>query len=209
MPTVQREMIATLNRQLMSPEEYLEWEAHQDTKHEYIDGEVYAMTGGTLPHNDIAVNLTTALKNHLRGKGCKVRMADAKLGITENGPFFYPDVLVTCDPRDRTALKFVQFPCLIAEVLSPGTEGYDRGGKFTQYRRLETLREYVLINAESIGVDIFRLNERGKWELTPYAQGDEIELISVDFKFPIELLYEDVEFPENYQSIDVDQMGLQ
>lgn len=75
-------MIAQRQPQLMTPEEYLEWEEQQPIKYEYINGEVFAMTGGTIPHNDIAINLTSALKNHLRGKGCKVQMADAKVGVS-------------------------------------------------------------------------------------------------------------------------------
>lgn len=187
-------MIASPDRNYMSPQEYLEWEEREEFKYEYINGEVFAMTGGTIPHNDIAVNLTTALKNHLRGTSCKVSMADAKVGVSEKGPFHYPDVMVSCDERDRQAIKFIQYPCLIVEVLSPSTEGYDRGGKFTHYRRIQTLREYVLIDGEKIGVECFRLNERGLWELHPYEDGDEVYLTSVDFRFPISLVYEDVEF---------------
>lgn len=123
------------------------------------------------------------------------------MGITEKGSFFYPDVLVTCNAQDRQAIQVIQFPKLIVEVLSPGTEAYDRGAKFAQYRRLESLQEYVLINSESIGLDIFRLNDRSKWELTYYTNGDKIELVCIEFKFPIELLYEDVEFsPQGAQN---------
>lgn len=136
-----KHMIAEPNNGLMSPETYLEWEAQQPLKYEYIQGQAYAMTGGTLPHNDIAVNLTAALKPFLRGKGCKVRMADAKVGITEQGPYFYPDIVVSCDQRDRKALKVIRYPQLIVEVLSPGTEGFDRGDKFKFYRRIQTLQE--------------------------------------------------------------------
>jgi len=175
-----------------SPQEYLEWEEQQEIRYEYAEGEVYAMTGGTLPHSEIALNFGSLLKNHLRGRGCRVFNSDAKVGVTENGPFFYPDVNVSCDKRDRTALKFVQYPCLIAEVLSPTTEAYDRGGKFAQYRRIESLKEYVLISSDSVNVEIFRLNQNNKWELTPYGQGDEIHLVSVDLKFSIDLLYEDI-----------------
>ena len=187
-------MIASPDQNYMTPQEYLEWEERQEFKYEYINGEVFAMTGGTIPHNDIAVNLTTALKNHLRGTGCKVSMADAKVGVSDKGPFHYPDVMVSCDERDRQAIKFIQYPCLIVEVLSPGTEAYDRGGKFTHYRRIQTLREYVLIDAEKIGLECFRLNDRGIWELHPYAEGDEVHLTSVDFHFPMSLVYEDVQF---------------
>lgn len=185
-------MVATLQNPHLTPQEYLDWEPLQDIRYEYIDGEVHAMTGGTLPHSEIAVNLTTLLKNHLRGKGCRILGADAKTGITENGPFLYADVSVTCDSQDRTAIKFIRFPSIIGEVLSPSTEAYDRGGKFAQYRRIESLREYVLVSSEDISVEIFRLNEKGKWELTPYAQGDEIHLTSINLRFQIEQLYEDI-----------------
>jgi Uma2 family endonuclease len=186
-------MIANLEPQYFTPEEYLEWEECQEFKYEYVNGEVYAMTGGTLSHNAIAVNCTTTIRNHLRGGSCRVFMSDAKVSTSELGPFFYPDVTVTCDDRDRKAIKFLQYPCLIAEVLSPSTEGYDRGDKFKHYRRIATLKEYLLISAEQISVECFRLSDRGIWELYPYSEGDEIHLTSIDFHFPISLLYEDVE----------------
>ncbi len=185
-------MVANPDPKYMSPEEYLEWEERQEIKYEYVNGEVFAMTGGTIPHNAIALNLASALRNHVRGGSCRAYMADAKLAVSEKGPFHYPDGMVTCDERDRQALKFIQFPCLIVEVLSPTTEAYDRGGKFTHYRRIATLKEYLLIDAQKISVECFRLNEKGIWELHPYTEGDEIHLTSVDFRFPLSLLYEDV-----------------
>lgn len=187
-------MIASPDRNYMTPQEYLEWEERGEFKYEYVNGEVFAMTGGTIPHTTIALNLASALKSHLRGGGCRTYMADAKVGVSEKGPFHYPDVMVSCDQRDRQAIKFIQYPCLIVEVLSPGTEAYDRGGKFTHYRRIQTLREYVLIDAEKIGVECFRLNDRGIWELHPYEEGAMVHLTSVDFNFPISLVYEDVQF---------------
>lgn len=196
-------MIARPQLQLMTPQEYLEWESQQPLKYEYMNGQVFAMTGGTLPHNSIALNLASALKNHLRGKGCKVFMADAKVGVSENGPFHYPDVMVTCDSTDQLARQIVYHPCLIVEVLSPGTEHIDQGKKFRNYRRIDTLTEYVLIETETMNVDCYRLNEKGKWELTTYSleestdQEIEVDLSSVDFHCPISLLYEDVIFPEN------------
>ncbi|HBE21556.1 MAG TPA: hypothetical protein DEG17_00870 [Cyanobacteria bacterium UBA11149] len=198
-------MIAQRQPQLMTPEEYLEWEEKQPIKYEYINGEVFAMTGGILPHNSIAINLTSGLKNHLRGKDCKVFMADAKVGVSTKGPFHYPDVMVTCHPQDKKARKIIYHPCLIVEVLSPGTEGFDRGKKFQHYRQIDTLKEYVLIEADKINVECYRINEKGKWELTAYSleqptdNGTEVEihLTSVDFRCPISLLYEDVVFPED------------
>ncbi|QSJ17860.1 Uma2 family endonuclease [Nostoc sp. UHCC 0702] len=189
-------MIASPNRKYMTSQEYLEWEEQQDIKYEYINGEVFAMTGGTIPHTTIALNLAAALKSHLRGSSCRAFMADAKVAVSENGPFHYPDVMVSCDQRDRQAIKFIQYPCLIVEVLSPSTEADDRGGKFTQYRRIPTLQEYVLIDAEKINLDCFRLNEKGFWELHPYEEGDEVDFTSVDFRFTISLVYEDVQLKE-------------
>jgi Uma2 family endonuclease len=190
--------------QLMTPQEYLGWEEQQPLKYEYINGQVFAMTGGTLPHNSIALNVASALKAHLRGKGCKVFMADAKVGVSEQGSFHYPDVMVTCDSRDLTARQVAYYPCLIVEVLSPGTEGFDRGQKFKHYRRIKTLKEYVLIDAEKINVECYCLNEKGKWELTPYSLDEttaseielEVQFTSVDFRCPIVLVYEDVVFAE-------------
>ncbi|MBR8836452.1 MAG: Uma2 family endonuclease [Stigonema ocellatum SAG 48.90 = DSM 106950] len=198
-------MIAQPQHQLMTPQEYLEWEEQQPVKYEYINGEVFAMTGGTIPHNDIALNLASALKNHLRGKGCKVQIADAKVGVSQNGPFHYPDVMVSCDPLDQRARKVIYHPCLIVEVLSPSTEAFDRGKKFRHYRRIDTLKEYVLIDTEKMNVECYRFNENGKWELTSYSLEEttkdrtelEIHLTSIDFRCPISLLYEDVVFPED------------
>lgn len=185
-------MVAVPERQYLTPQNYLDWEEKQSTKYEYINGEVFAMTGGTIPHNDLAVNLTTALKNHLRGKGCKVSMADAKVGVSENGPFHYPDVMVTCNELDRRAMQVIYHPCLIVEVLSPSTEAKDRGKKFRNYRRISTLKEYVLISSEQKVIECYRLNEKGVWELYTYTEGDEVELKSVDFRSLIDLIYEDV-----------------
>ncbi|MBD2137346.1 Uma2 family endonuclease [Anabaena sp. FACHB-1237] len=185
-------MVAVPNRNYMSPQEFLKWEELQEIKYEYFNGEAYAMTGGTIPHTTIALNLASGLKNHLRGSKCLTFMSDAKLGISEKGPFYYPDVMVSCDPRDKQAIKFIQFPCLIVEVLSPSTEGYDRGKKFEKYRTISSLQEYVLIDYQKIGLDCFRLNDQGIWELHPFIEGDEVYLKSVDFRFPLSLVYENV-----------------
>lgn len=108
-------MIATRELPRLTPQEYFEWEAQQTLRYEYFNGQVFAMTGGSLPHADIALNMATVLRSHLQGR-CKVRTSDAKVGISENGPFTYPDVSVTCDDRDRTAQQFSRYPCLIIEV---------------------------------------------------------------------------------------------
>ncbi|MFP4009785.1 MAG: Uma2 family endonuclease, partial [Spirulinaceae cyanobacterium] len=123
----------------MTPQQYFEWEARQELRYEYFGGNVFAMTGGSLSHGRIGLNVSSLLKSHVQGQGCLVFNSDGKVEISEAGPFTYPDTSVSCDERDRTATEFIQFPCLIVEVLSPSTEAYDRGGKFALYRRLESL----------------------------------------------------------------------
>ncbi|PSO63668.1 MAG: hypothetical protein BRC36_07950 [Cyanobacteria bacterium QH_2_48_84] len=185
-------MIANPQLNWMSPQEYLEWEPTQEIRYEYIDGEIFAMTGGTKSHNRIALNLVTALDSYLLEKGCDIYIADVKVQVSLAASYHYPDVVVTCNSRDQDSSQFVQYPCLIVEVLSPSTEAYDRGGKFAQYRKLESLQEYVLIQSEKIGVECFRRNQQGLWVLYPYEQGDTITLESVGFSLPVETLYRQV-----------------
>lgn len=201
-------MIANAHHSFMTVAEYLDWEAEQPIKHEYVDGKVYAMTGRTLPHNDIAVNLTSALRTALRGTGCKVRMSDARVEISEQGPYFYPDIVVSCHEQDRQAIRVMRYPKLIVEVLSPSTAGYDHGDKFKFYRRIPTLQEYVLIDAEKVGVDCYRKSSAGRWELTAYPEdaADQedpcLELFSLDFRCPLTLIYEEVVFPQPLQEMN-------
>lgn len=187
-------MVANPDFHRMTPQEYLEWEPTQSIRYEYIEGQVFAMTGGTKPHNRIAGNLYTALDRHLMEKSCEVYIADVKVQVSSAGPYHYPDVVVTCDSRDSESNKFVQYPCLIVEVLSPSTEAYDRGGKFAQYRQLATLQEYVLIQSEQVGVERFRRNEQGLWVLYPYEAGETLTLESVGLSLPVEALYRQVKF---------------
>ena len=116
------------NNPKLSPDEYFKWEARQEIRYEYINGEVFAMAGGTIDHSTIAANLIALLRPHVRGRNCRVLGSDAKVGISKSGEFFYPDLLVTCDDRDRNSTKAIFYPTLIIEVLSPSTEAYNRGG---------------------------------------------------------------------------------
>ena len=169
--------------------DYLEWEPQQEQRYEYINGAVVAMTGGTVPHNDIAINLLTALLSSVRASGCRINMADVKLCIDESGLYYYPDLLVSCHPQDLNARKFVQFPKLIAEVLSPGTADKDRTDKFTDYQRISTLQEYLLISSEKVSVECYRRGEGRMWLYYPYTRGDSIELQSLGLSISIEHLY--------------------
>jgi Uma2 family endonuclease len=188
-------MIAILQQpDKMTIEEYLEWEPQQDLRYEYFNGEVFAMTGGTIPHNDIALNFYTALRPHLRPRGCRVNVSDVKVQVSSESPYYYPDVVVSCDPQDINARKFIQKPKIIAEVLSPGTSAKDRGEKFTNYLTMPSLKEYLLINSEKISVERYCRAEGRMWLYYPYTTGDIITLSSIEFEIAIALLYEGVVF---------------
>ena len=187
-------MIASAQFQYMTPQEFLEWEKTQELRYEYIDGEVFAMTGGTKPHNRIAGNLYTALDAFLAEKGCDIFIADVKVQLSPSGPYHYPDVVVTCDPKDKESIDLIEYPCLIVEVLSPSTEAFDRGKKFTRYRQLNSLQEYVLIQSDEIGVECFRRNDEGLWVLYTYGAEDTLNLESIGFSLSVEKLYRQVRF---------------
>ncbi|MDY6781060.1 MAG: Uma2 family endonuclease [Cyanobacteriota bacterium] len=193
-------MIASRSFDYLSPEEYLQLEEKSSIKHEYRQGDVYAMAGASNNHVLIAVNFCVLLRNHLRGRGCLPYMSDTKVQIETRNTYYYPDIAVTCDPRDRELKNFLRHPCLIVEVLSETTEAFDRGDKFADYRHLESLQEYVLVSQNRIHVDCFRRNEEGQWVLYPYGEGDTIHLASLDFSCAIASLYEDVDFSPVPQS---------
>ena len=172
---------------------YLAWEAEQSTKHEYHDGEVFAMAGATDAHVTVAGNVYMALRNHLRGSPCSVFISDMKLRVEEDNAFFYPDVFVTCADSDRGQSHSKNAPVLVVEVLSPATSAYDRGAKFAAYRKLPTLREYALIDPERLSLDLFRRDGDSKrWVLHPIEAGGHVEWASVGLQLPLEALYEDV-----------------
>lgn len=185
-------MIANPSSSYISSEDYLKGEQVSLIKHEYRQGEVYAMAGASNVHVLIAGNLFALLRNHLRGSGCLTYIADTKAHIESINTYYYPDVMVSCDQRDRAFDNFLRYPCLIAEVLSSTTEAFDRGDKFADYRHLESLQEYVLVSQSRMSVECFRRNSEGQWVLYPYSAEDEIHLASVNFRCAITDLYEDV-----------------
>ena len=190
-------MIANPEFQYMTPQEYLEWEATQELRYEYIDGEVVAMTGGTKPHNRIALNLATSLDGFLTEKGCDIYIADVKVQIASLNSYHYPDIVVTCDSRDKESNEWVEYPCLIVEVLSPSTEAFDRGNKFNRYRQLSTLKEYVLVQSTEMSVDCFRKNEQGLWVYYHYTAKEILTLECLGFSIAVEDLYRRVNFDNN------------
>jgi Uma2 family endonuclease len=176
----------------LTPDEYLKLEEQSQIKHEYIDGEAYAMAGATDAHVTIAGNLFALLRSHVRGSGCRVYISDMKVRIEQLNRFYYPDVMVTCDDRDQETTTYKQFPRLIVEVLSDSTEAFDRGDKFADYRTIESLHEYVLISTKHQRVECFQRMTDGKWLLQTYSLADNIFwLDSIKFEGSIADLYED------------------
>ena len=179
-------------QQSISVEEYIKGEQQSEVRHEYIGEQVYAMSGGSEAHNAICLNLASAIRQHVRGKPCKVFMADMKLrlNIAEDDVFYYPDLLVTCDPDDREKY-FKTRPVAIVEVLSPSTERLDRREKFLSYIALPTLKEYVLVDQEKMAVTLFR--RETAWKPEHLAEGDSLRLTSIDFEQTLADVYEDVD----------------
>jgi Uma2 family endonuclease len=187
-------MIANLNLEYLSPEDYLKLEENSPIKHEYRNGYAYAMAGANDSHVTIAGNFFALLRNHVRGTGCRPYISDMKARIESKNIYYYPDVMVTCDERDRAFNSFKRYPCLIIEVLSESTEAFDRGDKFEDYRSIETLQEYVLVSQTRQRVECFRRNELGQWVLYPFGVDDEVQLTSIQFTCAIAALYEDIDF---------------
>ncbi len=171
---------------LLSVDEYLEGELLSDLRHEYVDGEVYAIVGASDRHGLIAGNLHSALNLRLPDR-CQVFMADMQVRIqtAERDIFYYPDVLVSCDPGDRERY-YRERPCLVIEVLSPHSERLDRFEKSLFYRQLDALEEYVLVAQDYRQLEIFRRAEQ--WQATKYTQGA-VPLHSVDLSVTVDEIY--------------------
>ena len=188
-------MIANPETLYLTPDEYLSCEEKSDIKHEYRQGEVYAMAGASNNHVLIAVNVITLLRNHLRGKGCRVYASDTKVKIESVNTYYYPDIAISCDERDRNLTQYICNPCLIIEVLSDSTEAFDRGDKFADYRRLESLKEYVLISQNTKRVDTFSKNEQEQWLLQSYQESEQLTLNTLEFSCLVSDIYEDITEP--------------
>ncbi len=187
-----REPIAEYKTQRLSIEEYLAFERKADTKHEYYRGEVFAMSRASPRHNILFSNLFGELCIKLKGKSCRPYGSDMRVYIPENTLFTYPDISIFCgefktsDHEEDSAIG----PTVLIEILSPSTKNYDRGEKFKLYRDIPSLREYILIDTESVRVEVFRLNASRHWELEEYKSLDELLFIqAIDFSFPLRDIY--------------------
>ena len=186
-------MFVSKNNFYISPEDYLEGERVSPIKHEYRRGHVYAMTGAKKPHIIITSNLVRRLGNHLDDTDCIILPLDIKVRLEEANCYYYPDVAVTCDERDTGSTEdFILYPSLVVEVLSPSTAAFDRGDKFADYQTASSLQEYVLITQSEIKIECFRVNAEGNWVSQTYRQGEELELMSIDFRCPIAQVYQKV-----------------
>lgn len=177
-----------------TPEEYLEIERISPIKHEYLQGQLVAMAGASKAHVIITGNLSALLVNHLRGTGCISYAVDMKVRLPSLGLFYYPDLAVSCDERDRASDEdFILYPKLIIEVLSDSTEAFDRGDKFADYKSIADLEEYILIHQKQILVERFLRKADNLWVPQSYGVGDTVEFMSIQFSCPIAFLYENID----------------
>ncbi|HEU4406528.1 MAG TPA: Uma2 family endonuclease [Polyangiaceae bacterium] len=177
----------------MSYAEYLEREARSEGKHEFLRGEVYAMAGGTPEHSALAAALARELGVALRGKPCRVFSSDLRVFVPATGLGTYPDLSVVCGrlethPEDANA---VTNPIVLVEVLSDSSEASERGAKAGHYRKLTSLREYVLVSQREPRIEVMRRGERGVWELHEAGAGETVELASLGVRLSVDAIYED------------------
>lgn len=177
--------------QTFSVDDYIQGELESEVRHEYIDGQVYAMAGAGEKHNLIALNIATALRQKARGTGCRPFISDMKLYIESLNRFYYPDVLMTCDPSDDHEY-YKDKPCLIVEVLSPSTETTDRREKLHAYQAIPSVKEYILVSQEKPEIELYR-REKDHWQyflLNDPSDVLHLECLNADIPMPV--VFEDV-----------------
>ena len=180
-----------------TPEEYLELEEAAESKSEYRDGEIVAMTGGTTNHNEIAGNFYSHSKFGLRGQNYRIYMGDVRLWIPRYRLYTYPDVMVIeGEPiYEGSGTTTVTNPLLIVEVLSKSTKDYDRGDKFQYYRSIPELKEYIMIDQYNFHIEQFAKNSEGKWVLSEYETADAVlALAALEFQIQLSEIYRGVNF---------------
>ena len=188
-----KEPVHAYNKKFYSIEEYLQMENEALEKHEYYKGEIFAMSGAGNRHNIISINIIVSLGNSLKGKSCQPFGSDMRIHIPENTLFIYPDISVICgdiispNADENSATN----PTVIIEILSPSTRNYDRGVKFMLYRAIPTLKEYILVEAESIHVEQFAINKEGLWQLKEFSsENDQLMLESVNVNLLLRDIYD-------------------
>ena len=178
---------------ILSVKEYLTVEQDAEIRHEYVAGQIYAMAGASEAHNLIVGNIFAVLRPHLRGSSCRGFISDMKVKVKmqQGDIFYYPDLLVTCDPNDSKKY-FKTSPSLIVEVLSNSTETIDRREKRLNYQTIDSLKEYVLVSQDEIKVEIYRRGDNNNWTVEILSQNDNLQLNSVRLTLTMEDIYEDV-----------------
>ena len=187
-------MAFSKNYAYFTPEEYLEIERVSPIKHEYVQGQIIAMAGASKAHVIIMGNLSALMVNHLRGSGCISYAVDMKVRLPELNLFYYPDLTVTCDDRDRVSDKtFILYPKLIIEVLSDSTEAFDRGDKFSDYKSIPELEEYALVHQKQVLVERFQRKSDNLWSPQIFQAGEQVVFESVGVMCEIADLYENLD----------------
>jgi Uma2 family endonuclease len=179
-----------------TPADFLAWDATQSARHEFFNGEVFAMAGAEARHVSVTLNVFYALRQHLSGTRCRIYGMDMKLSVSERGDFFYPDGFVTCAEADRAERLMKREPSFIFEVLSPSTAAFDRGDKFASYRTIKSLKEYALIDIDRRSVDVYRVGLDGLWVLHPFSlitEASTATFASVDLSISGSQLFADID----------------
>ena len=179
----------------LTPKEYLNFERKATTKHEYLNGQIVAMSGASFAHNFITVNIATSLNVQLMEGECRVATSDMRVKVTEIDSYFYPDVVVVCGepiPEDNVFDTLLN-PTLIVEVLSPSTEIYDRGEKFEHYQQIASLKDYILISQDEIHVEYY-YRQKNEWLQTEFVElEDVLSLLSIGCELRLSDIYRRVE----------------
>lgn len=189
-------MIAIPAIKYVSVEEYLKAEDLSEVKHEYYAGEIFAMAGGSFPHNQITANILGEVHQYLKNKSCRIYGSDLKVHVKNKSSFVYPDLTIICNGpqfyEDRNDI--VINPSVIIEVLSPATQNYDRGQKFMLYRQISSLKEYFLVSSTEVLVEKFSRRAANEWVLTEYKLLDDaIAIDSINYQTMLSTLYRDVD----------------
>ncbi len=190
-----REPLVVYGKKKLTVAEYLEYEKSTGEKHEYYQGEVFAMAGAKVAHNRIVTRLTGLLAQQLRGKTCEPFNSDQRIHIPDNSLFTYPDISIVCGPvktlnnDDYNVLN----PAVIIEVLSPGTKNYDRNEKFQLYKDIPALKEYILLDSECIHIEAFRIKTKNHWEKAEYKTSYQtLAIPAIDINIPVFDIYENI-----------------
>jgi Uma2 family endonuclease len=180
-------------------DEYLANEEQSSIRHEYVNGQIFSMSGTTNRHNIIAGNIHSIIRPHVRGSSCRVYISDVKARVESTNCFYYPDVMVSCQSYDRKTV-YTNTPTLIVEVLSRSTAAIDRREKMSTYKTLPSLKEYLIVHQSKQRVELHRRTVEGTWEILEFGPSDQIDLTSIPtgpLTMSMSAIYEDVDFGDD------------